>query len=337
MLDKFQDPQGDAVDVLNEYKEEIPTFYRNMLLIRKFEEQCGRLYMEQKIKGFLHLYIGEEAIATGAISALRDDDYIITHYRDHGHALARGFVAGAVMAELMGKATGCSGGKGGSMHLFDVSKGFMGGHAIVGAHLPIAVGLAFAIKQQKIVSDVLCFFGDGAVNQGEFHEAMNLSAVWNLPVLFVLENNLYGMGSHVSRTHAAGPDMYKIAESYNMGTLQVDGMDVIDVRHHVDKALEHLRKGEGPLFLEAKTYRFRGHSMADPSAYRDSSEVVEWQTKDPIDNLAKLAIQYNIFEESDLEKIDKEVQESVDDAIAFADGSDEPDMTELYNNIYENI
>ena len=198
MLDKFQDPQGDAVEIFNEYKEEIPAFYKNMLLIRRFEEQCGRLYMEQKIKGFLHLYIGEEAIATGAISGLRDDDYIITHYRDHGHALARGLDVGAVMAELMGKATGCSGGKGGSMHLFDVSKGFMGGHAIVGAHLPIAVGLAFAIKQQKRDSVVLCFFGDGAVNQGEFHEAMNLSSVWNLPVLFVLENNLYGMGSHVS-------------------------------------------------------------------------------------------------------------------------------------------
>ena len=337
MLDKFQDPQGDAVEIFNEYKEEIPAFYKNMLLIRRFEEQCGRLYMEQKIKGFLHLYIGEEAIATGAISGLRDDDYIITHYRDHGHALARGLDVGAVMAELMGKATGCSGGKGGSMHLFDVSKGFMGGHAIVGAHLPIAVGLAFAIKQQKRDSVVLCFFGDGAVNQGEFHEAINLSAVWNLPVLFVLENNLYGMGSHVSRTHAAGSDMYKIAESYNMGTLQVDGMDVIEVRHHVDKALEHLRKGEGPLFLEAKTYRFRGHSMADPSAYRESSEVVKWQEKDPIDNLAKLAIQYDIFKESDLEKIDKEIQETVDDAIAFADESDEPDMADLHNNIYENI
>ena len=337
MLDKFQDPQGDAVEIFNEYKEEIPAFYKNMLLIRRFEEQCGRLYMEQKIKGFLHLYIGEEAIATGAISGLRDDDYIITHYRDHGHALARGLDVGAVMAELMGKATGCSGGKGGSMHLFDVSKGFMGGHAIVGAHLPIAVGLAFAIKQQKRDSVVLCFFGDGAVNQGEFHEAMNLSSVWNLPVLFVLENNLYGMGSHVSRTHAAGSDMYKIAESYNMGTLQVDGMDVIEVRHHVDKALEHLRKGEGPLFLEAKTYRFRGHSMADPSAYRESSEVVKWQEKDTIDNLAKLAIQYDIFKESDLEKIDKEIQEAVDDAIAFADESDEPDMADLHNNIYENI
>jgi pyruvate dehydrogenase E1 component alpha subunit len=337
LLDKFQDPQGDAVEIFNEYKEEIPAFYKNMLLIRRFEEQCGRLYMEQKIKGFLHLYIGEEAIATGAISGLRDDDYIITHYRDHGHALARGLDVGAVMAELMGKATGCSGGKGGSMHLFDVSKGFMGGHAIVGAHLPIAVGLAFAIKQQKRDSVVLCFFGDGAVNQGEFHEAMNLSSVWNLPVLFVLENNLYGMGSHVSRTHAAGSDMYKIAESYNMGTLQVDGMDVIEVRHHVDKALEHLRKGEGPLFLEAKTYRFRGHSMADPSAYRESSEVVQWQEKDPIDNLAKLAIQYDIFKESDLEKIDKEIQETVDDAIAFADQSDEPDMADLHNNIYENI
>jgi len=337
LLDKFQDPQGDAVEIFNEYKEEIPAFYKNMLLIRRFEEQCGRLYMEQKIRGFLHLYIGEEAIATGAISGLRDDDYIITHYRDHGHALARGLDVGAVMAELMGKATGCSGGKGGSMHLFDVSKGFMGGHAIVGAHLPIAVGLAFAIKQQKRDSVVLCFFGDGAVNQGEFHEAMNLSSVWNLPVLFVLENNLYGMGSHVSRTHAAGSDMYKIAESYNMGTLQVDGMDVIEVRHHVDKALEHLRKGEGPLFLEAKTYRFRGHSMADPSAYRESSEVVQWQEKDPIDNLAKLAIQYDIFKESDLEKIDKEIQEAVDDAIAFADESDEPDMADLHNNIYENI
>ena len=337
MLDKFQDPQGDAVEIFNEYKEEIPAFYKNMLLIRRFEEQCGRLYMEQKIKGFLHLYIGEEAIATGAISGLRDDDYIITHYRDHGHALARGLDVGAVMAELMGKATGCSGGNGGSMHLVDGSKGFMVGHAIVGAHLPIAVGLAFAIKQQKRDSVVLCFFGDGAVNQGEFHEAMNLSSVWNLPVLFVLENNLYGMGSHVSRTHAAGSDMYKIAESYNMGTLQVDGMDVIEVRHHVDKALEHLRKGEGPLFLEAKTYRFRGHSMADPSAYRESSEVVKWQEKDPIDNLAKLAIQYDIFKESDLEKIDKEIQETVDDAIAFADQSDEPDMADLHNNIYENI
>ena len=337
LLDKFEDPQGDVIDVWNKYKEEIPAFYRNMLLIRRFEERCGRLYMEQKISGFLHLYIGEEAIATGAISALRGDDYIITHYRDHGHALARGVDVGAIMAELMGKATGCSGGKGGSMHLFDISKGFMGGHAIVGAHLPIAVGLAFAIKQQKKDSVVVCFFGDGAVNQGEFHEAMNLAAVWKLPVLFVLENNLYGMGSHVSRTHAGGPDMYQIADSYKMGTLQVDGMDVIEVRHYVDVALEKLRSGEGPLFLEAKTYRFRGHSMADPSAYRDSSEVVEWQEKDPIDNLRKLAIKHNIFEESDLEKIDEGVQKTIDDAVAFADESDEPDMSELYNNIYENI
>lgn len=337
MLDKFEDPQGDVIDVWNKYKEEIPAFYRNMLLIRRFEERCGRLYMEQKISGFLHLYIGEEAIATGAISALRGDDYIITHYRDHGHALARGVDVGAIMAELMGKATGCSGGKGGSMHLFDISKGFMGGHAIVGAHLPIAVGLAFAIKQQKKDSVVVCFFGDGAVNQGEFHEAMNLAAVWKLPVLFVLENNLYGMGSHVSRTHAGGPDMYQIADSYKMGTLQVDGMDVIEVRHYVDVALEKLRSGEGPLFLEAKTYRFRGHSMADPSAYRDSSEVVEWQEKDPIDNLRKLAIKHNIFEESDLEKINEGVQKTIDDAVAFADESDEPDMSELYNNIYENI
>ncbi|SVD58728.1 uncharacterized protein METZ01_LOCUS411582, partial [marine metagenome] len=277
-----------------------------------------RLYMEQKINGFLHLYIGEEAIASGAISALRDDDYIITHYRDHGHALARGLDVGEIMAELMGKATGCSGGKGGSMHLFDVSKGFMGGHAIVGAHLPIAVGLAFAMKQQNKDGVVVCFFGDGAVNQGEFHEAMNLASIWKLPVLFLLENNLYGMGSHVSRTHAGGESIYKIAHSYNIDTLQIDGMDVIEVRHFVDKALEKLRNGEGPLFLEAVTYRFRGHSMADPSAYRDAGEVAQWQEKDPIDNLGKLAVEHSIFEESDLELIDKEVMEMIDDAIIFA-------------------
>lgn len=333
MLEKWQDESEEW----NKYKEQIPSFYKKMLLIRRFEEQCSRLYMEQKIKGFLHLYIGEEAIATGAISALRDDDYIITHYRDHGHALARGLDPGAIMAELMGKSTGCSGGKGGSMHLFDVSKGFMGGHAIVGAHLPIAVGLAFAIKQQNKDSVVLCFFGDGAVNQGEFHEAMNLASIWKLPVLFVLENNYYGMGSHVSRTHAGGKDIYKIAHSYDIDTLRIDGMDVLEVRHYVDKALEKLRNGEGPLFLEAETYRFRGHSMADPSAYRDSSEVVEWQERDPIVNLRKLAVKHNIFEEIDLESLDIEVQQIIDDAITFADESEEPEMSSLYNNIYEKI
>ena len=237
----------------------------------------------------------------------------------------------------MGKSTGCSGGKGGSMHLFDVSKGFMGGHAIVGAHLPIAVGLAFAIKQQNKDSVVLCFFGDGAVNQGEFHEAMNLASIWKLPVLFVLENNYYGMGSHVSRTHAGGKDIYKIAHSYDIDTLRIDGMDVLEVRHYVDKALEKLRNGEGPLFLEAETYRFRGHSMADPSAYRDSSEVVEWQERDPIVNLRKLAVKHNIFEEIDLESLDIEVQQIIDDAITFADESEEPEMSSLYNNIYEKI
>ncbi len=337
MLEKWQNPQNDALNVWDRYKEEIPSFYKTMLLIRRFEEQCGRLYMEQKINGFLHLYIGEEAIASGAISALRDDDYIITHYRDHGHALARGLDVGEIMAELMGKATGCSGGKGGSMHLFDVSKRFMGGHAIVGAHLPIAVGLAFAIKQQNKDGVVACFFGDGAVNQGEFHEAMNLASIWKLPVLFLLENNLYGMGSHVSRTHAGGESIYKIAHSYNIDTLQIDGMDVIEVRHFVDKALEKLRSGEGPLFLEAVTYRFRGHSMADPTAYRDSSEVIKWQEKDPIDNLGKLAVEHNMLEESDLELINKEVMGIVDDAIIFAEESAEPEISRLYENIYENI
>ena len=229
-----------------------------MLLIRRFEEQCERLYMDGKIRGFLHLYIGEEAIAVGALSNLRDDDYIITHYRDHGHALARGMAPNAVMAELMGKVTGTSGGKGGSMHLFDVEKGFMGGHAIVGGHLPIAVGLALAIKYRGGDQVVVCFFGDGAVNQGEFHESLNLASLWGLPVLFFLENNLYGMGTHVDRTHAGGRDIFQSADTYEIPAAQVDGMDVLAVWEATLEAVQRVRGDGGPVFLEAMTYRFQG-------------------------------------------------------------------------------
>ena len=237
-------------------KNSICSLYEQMLLIRRFEEQSGRLYMEGKIKGFLHLYIGEEAIAVGAVSSLREDDYIITHYRDHGHALARGLHPNSVMAELLGKVTGSSGGKGGSMHLFDVSRGFMGGHAIVGGQLPIAVGLGHSIKNRSEDRAVVCFFGDGAVSQGEFHESLNLASLWNLPIIFFLENNLYGMGTHVERTHAGGRDIYLSADSYRIRAAQVDGMDVLAIQEATNEALEIIRKGEGPVFIEAMTYRF---------------------------------------------------------------------------------
>ena len=256
-------------------------FYRQMLMIRLFENACARLYMQGKIKGFLHLYIGEEAIAIGSISVLNQDDYVISHYRDHGHALAKGMDPGVVMAELCGKATGSSAGKGGSMHLFDASKCFMGGHAIVGGLLPIAVGLGLAIKLQGESRVVLCFFGDGAVNQGEFHESLNLASLWRLPVVFFLENNLYGMGSHVDTTHAGGRDIYVTADPYRIPAVQIDGMDLMAVRDATTEALTRVRSDGGPVFIEAMTYRFRGHSMADPSIYRDQGEVEEWRARSP--------------------------------------------------------
>ena len=220
--------------------------------------------MQSLIRGFLHLYIGEEAVAVGAISTLGPQDYVITHYRDHGHALARGVDPKAAMAELCGKATGTSGGKGGSMHLFDAELHFMGGHAIVGGQLPIATGLALAIKQQGGDGAAMCFFGDGAVNEGEFHESLNLASLWKLPVIFVLENNLYGMGSHVDKTHAAGRDIYSSAEYYKIPAVQIDGMDLMAVREATEEALKRVRSGGGPVFIEAMTYRFRGHFNGRP-------------------------------------------------------------------------
>ncbi len=309
--------------------------YSQMLLIRRFEEQSGRLYMEGKIKGFLHLYIGEEAIAVGAISVLRPDDYIITHYRDHGHALARGLDPKTIMAELMGKATGCSGGKGGSMHLFDISRNFMGGHAIVGGHLPIAAGLGISIKHKKEARAVLCFFGDGAVNEGEFHETLNLASLWNLPVIFLLENNLYGMGSHVERTRAAGKDIYQAADAYKIPAAQIDGMDVLAVKKATADALERVLCDSGPIFIEAMTYRFVGHSLADPANYRDDSEAKEWGKKDPIVSFEKQCVTQGLLNSEDLLRIGNEVNGAVNEAIRFAEESDEPGTESLYNNIYK--
>ena len=315
-------------------KTEAAQYYAQMVLIRRFEEACARHYMQGDIRGFLHLYIGEEAIAVGSMASLAPGDYVVSHYRDHGHALARGMDPRVVMAELFGKSTGSSGGKGGSMHLFDVSKGFMGGYAIVGGQLPIAAGLALSIKYRGGDGIVLCFFGDGAVNQGEFHEALNLASLWKLPVLFILENNLYGMGTHVDRTHAAGRDMYSMADAYKIPSAQIDGMDLEAVREAVSEAVRRVRSGRGPVFLEAMAYRFRGHSMADPSAYREQSEVDEWRLKDPVERFREMALDQELITPDQIDSIDREAMETVMAAVKFAEQSPDPDPGALYENVY---
>ncbi len=315
-------------------KEKVVDLYHTMRLIRLLEEEASRMYMLGKIGGFLHLYIGEEAIAAGAISALRPDDYVVTHYRDHGHALAKGLDPKAVMAELFGKATGCSKGKGGSMHLFDPSKGFMGGHAIVGGQFPLAVGLALSSKYKGEEKVVVCFFGDGAINEGEFHEAMNLASLWKLPMIFFLENNLYGMGSHIDDTHAGGRDVYHMAEAYRMPSIQVDGMDVLAVYDTAREAIERVRSGGGPFFIEALAYRFRGHSISDPSEYRDNSEEEEWKAKDPISSFRQWALDQGILNEGELDALDGEVEREIEEATRFADESPPPPPEALFEDIY---
>lgn len=319
---------------INIDKVQVADFYRKMLLIRRFEEASGRLYMQGLIRGFLHLYIGEEAVAVGAISLLEPQDYVITHYRDHGHALARGMDPKACMAELCGRATGSSGGKGGSMHLFDANLHFMGGHAIVGGQMPIGVGMALGIKMKKQNGVVMVFFGDGAVNEGEFHESLNLASLWQLPVIFMLENNLYGMGSHVDMTHAAGRDIYNSAEYYKIPATQVDGMDLIAVREATSFAIDRVRAGNGPVFLEAMTYRYRGHSMADPVNYREMDEVEEWRINDPIDRFKTLALGEGLITTEELEEIDSQVADEIHEVVRFARESPFPELDDLYKNVY---
>ena len=315
-------------------KQQLAEFYRQMLLIRRFEEACGRLYMQGKIRGFLHLYIGEEAIAVGTMAALRPDDYVIGHYRDHGHAIAKGMDPKIAMAELCGKATGSSGGKGGSMHLFDAEKHFMGGHAIVGGQMPIAAGLALASKYRKDDRVTVCFFGDGAVNQGEFHETLNLASVWKLPVLFLLENNLYGMGTHVDRSRAGGRHIYEAASAYDIQGVQTDGMDVVSVNECVSEAVKSIRKEGGPRFIEAMCYRYRGHSMADPTMYRERDEAEELGIKDPIESLKNFMIQFEVSDEGELASIATKVDEEVSEAVQFAEDSPAPDLDAMYSNVY---
>jgi len=291
-----------------------------MVRIRRFEERCVELYSSASIRGFMHLYIGEEAVAVGVMGALRADDAVVTTYREHGHALARGISAGAIMAEMYGKVEGCSRGRGGSMHLFDVDHCFYGGNAIVGGGLPVAVGLALAEHMQHTDRVVACFFGEGAIAEGEFHECMNLAALWNLPVVFCCENNLYAMGTALARSESE-TDLSLKAASYEMPAWPVDGMDVVAVRQAATRAVDAVRAGAGPHFLELRTYRFRAHSMYDPERYREKSEVESWKARDPIGALIEGA---SIAAE-EVEAIEERVAEEIDDAVAFAEaGTYEP-------------
>ena len=320
---------------VNLEKQQAIDLYSKMLLIRRFEEESERLYRRGMIRGFLHTYIGEEAIAVGAVPLLRTDDYVISHYRDHGHALARGMDPKTAMAELCGKSTGSSGGKGGSMHLFDAEKHFMGGHAIVGGQLPLAVGMALGIKQKGLDSVVMCFFGDGAVNEGEFHEAMNLASLWKLPVIFMIENKLYGMGTDVNRSRAGGANIYGAADPYLIPAVQIDGMDIMAVVETVGEGIQKVReKDHGPVFIECMAYRFHGHSMADPSNYRENEEVKEQMGRDPIDKFRALCLESNILSQEDISELDEQVDTTVQEAREFAENSPEPSESDLYSHIY---
>ena len=293
---------------------------RQMLLIRRFEEKAAELYQLGKIRGFLHLYIGEEAVGVGAMQALAPEDSVVTTYRDHGHALARGLPAQSLMAEMYGKATGCSRGRGGSMHFFDVSRRFYGGYAIVGGGLPIAAGIALAQRMRGEPNIAACFFGEGAVAEGEFHETMNLAALWQLPVLFLCENNLYAMGTALNVT-LSETDITRKAESYRVPSVAVDGMDVLAVEDATRRAVTEVRGGQGPRLLELRTYRFRGHSMADPELYRGKGEVEEWKKRDPIPGFQRRLIDWDLLSADDVQRIEASITAEIDDAVSFAEES----------------
>jgi len=306
---------------------------REMLRVRRFEEKCVELYSAAKIRGFMHLYIGEEAVAVGAMGALAPDDAIVATYREHAHALLRGVPAGAVMAEMYGRVEGCSRGRGGSMHLFDAATRFYGGNAIVGGGLPLAVGLALADKLQERSRVTACFFGDGAVAEGEFHECMNLAALWSLPVLFLCENNRYAMGTAIER-HESQTDLALKAASYEMTAWTVDGMDVLAVEEAARRALGEVRDGVRPVFLELRTYRFRAHSMYDPELYRSKEEVERYRRRDPIDALIGRLRGEGLLDDGDLEAIEAAVAQEIEESIAFAEaGSLEP-VEDLERFIY---
>ena len=316
-------------------REDLLALYRKMLLIRRFEESCGQQYGLGRIRGFLHLYIGQEATGVGSMAGLRDGDYVVTHYRDHGHALARGLDTNRMMAEMFGKRTGLSKGKGGSMHIFDAGRRFMGGHAIVGAQLPLAAGVALAQQYQETGCGTVVYFGDGAVNQGTFHETLNLASVWRLPILFLMENNLYGMGSAVGRVRTRGADFTDAMAAYDIDGFMVDGMDVLAVKSATEHAMARVRDSGTPVFLEAKTFRFVGHSYADPGdQYRERSEVDEWRQKDPLITFPELLVAKGAASQEEIDAMGKDVLSEIDAAVEYALSSPEPNLDEVYDDVY---
>ncbi|MGH2838401.1 MAG: pyruvate dehydrogenase (acetyl-transferring) E1 component subunit alpha [Thermoleophilaceae bacterium] len=304
-----------------------------MMLIRRFEERAGEMYAKAKIGGFLHLCIGEEAAIVGATNALKETDYLMSTYREHGQAIARGTPPDTVMAELFGKKDGCSGGRGGSMHLFDYERRFLGGYGIVGGNLPLAAGVALASDYREEKDVTLCMFGDGATNQGTFGETMNLAALWKLPIVFMVINNQFGMGTSLER-HSAVTDLSKKAEGFGVPGRQCDGMDVLDTEAVVADALKCAREERKPQLVEAVTYRFRGHSMADPEEYRTKEEVEEWRKRDPVETFGKRLVDEGALPEKDLEKLDEEAMHKIDEAVKFADKSPFPDLDSLYDDVY---
>jgi len=311
-----------------------PALLETMIRIRRFEEKAAEMYARGRIHGFLHLYIGEEAVGTGVMAAVRPDDYVVSHYREHGHALARGLEPRRIMAELFGRETGVTGGRGGSMHLFDVAKSFLGGYAIVAGHMPLACGLALAEQYKGTDRITVNFIGDGAVNEGEFHEALNLASVWKLPVLFVNENNLYGMGTDLRRVSAV-VEVYKRAQVYAMPAEQVDGMDVLEVHKTTRRLVDRIRAGQGPAFLEAICYRYRGHSMADAELYRTKDEVERWRSLDPIARLSRRLLQDGTVTQADIDRMQADADAMAEDAARFAEESPPPPIESLHRHVYK--
>jgi pyruvate dehydrogenase E1 component alpha subunit len=314
-------------------KEQYLEWYRSMLLIRRFEEKAGQLYGQQKIRGFCHLYIGQEACAAGAVSALEKDDKFITAYRDHGHPIALGTDPKKVMAELFGKATGVSKGKGGSMHMFDKEVNFMGGHGIVGGQIPLGAGIGFAEQYKGTKNVCICFMGDGAVRQGAFHEALNMAMTLKMPTIFVIENNGYAMGTSVERTSNV-IELYTLADAYDMPSAPVDAMKVEDVHLAVEEAAARARKGDGPTLLEFRTYRFKGHSMSDPAKYRTKDEVEEYKQKDPLEHVKSTILSKKWMTEDELKALDKEIKDQVQETVKFAEESPWPEASEAYTDNY---
>jgi len=326
-------PKGSKKIPAKASKADMLKFYREMLLIRRFEEKAGQLYGMGKIAGFCHLYIGQEAVVTGMQACLKEGDQVITGYRDHGHMLACGLDPNGVMAELTGRIGGLSRGKGGSMHMFSKEKNFYGGHGIVGAQVPLGTGLAFANKYRGNDNVSLAYFGDGAANQGQVYEAFNMASLWKLPVIYVIENNMYAMGTSVERA-SAEVELYKRGISFEIEGEEVDGMDVLAVREAGEKAVKHARAGKGPYILEMKTYRYRGHSMSDPAKYRKREEVDDIRTHhDPIEGLKGKLLELGYATEDDLKKIDNEIKAIVKEAADFSLESPEPDASELWTDV----